>query len=138
MECDHSRAVASLEQGSSRRSTTSAVTRSRWREGVRGDQPLQTQLAKGTQHGIDVALGQRALDEEGFRRGNEGLAGERAANDVNERFRQMGEIAEGFVLDLLADAERAAEQVGSISLAFVAPFRCGYVNGARSRRHELL
>jgi len=105
---------------------------------LRGDQPLQTQLAKGTQHGIDVALGQRALDEEGFRRGNEGLAGERAANDVNERFRQMGEIAEGFVLDLLADAERAAEPVGSISLAFVAPFSCGYVNGARSRRHELL
>ena len=38
----------------------------------------------------------------------------------------MEEVAEGFVLDVLADAEGAAEQVGGIGFAVVAALRCGY------------
>ena len=40
-----------------------------------GDQPLEAEFAEGSQHGFDVAVGQRTLDEEGFGSGHEGFAG---------------------------------------------------------------
>ena len=103
-----------------------------------GEQPLKTQPAQGSQHGLDVALGPGAFDEEGLRRGDEGFAGQGAADDVDQGSGQVGEIAEGFVLDLLADAYGAAEQVGGIGTALVAAFIYGYVNGTGSGWHKSL
>ena len=48
-----------------------------------GEQPLEPQPAHGSQHGLDVALGPGAFDEEGLRGGDEGFAGQRAADDVD-------------------------------------------------------
>ena len=50
----------------------------------------------------------------------------------------MGEIAEGFMFDLPADAYGAAKQVGGIGTALVAAFIYGYVNGAGSGWHKPL
>ena len=66
------------------------------------------------------------------------LDGQRAADDVDEGSGQMGEVAEGFVFDLVADAEGAAEQVGGIGLALVVAFICGYMNGTGSRWYKPL
>src|SRR5947209_6104824 len=61
--------------------------------------------------------------------------GESAANDVDEGRREMRDVAEGFMLDLIADAEGTAEEVGLIDPAFVLAGSCGYMNSARTRRH---
>ena len=71
----------------------------------------------------------------GFGGGEEGFAGESAANDVDEGSREVGDVAEGFVADLIADAEGAAEEVGLVDPAFVLAGRCGYMNSANSRWH---
>jgi hypothetical protein len=47
----------------------------------------------------------------------------------------MRDVAEGFMLDLIADAEGAAEEVGLIDPAFVLAGSCGYMNSAGTRRH---
>jgi hypothetical protein len=58
----------------------------------------------------------------------EGFAGERTANDVDEGRREMRDIAEGFMLDLIAETEGAAEEVGLVDPAFVLAGRGGYMN----------
>ena len=83
-------------------------------------------------------MGSGAFDEEGFRGGDEGFAGEGAADDVDEGSGQVGEIAEGFMFDLLTDAAGAAEQVGGVGFALVVALIYGYMNGAGSRCHILL
>ena len=90
-------------------------------------------MAQGAEHGFDVTVGAGAFDEKGFAGGDKGFASEGAADEVDEGIGQVGEVAEGFVLDLLTDANRAAEQVGGINLIFVAAISCGYMNSARSR-----
>ena len=49
----------------------------------------------------------------------EGFAGQATADDVDQVGGEVGEIAEGFVLDLGAGAEGAAEEVGLIEFALV-------------------
>ena len=71
---------------------------------------------------------QRAIDEEGWGGGDEALAGERAADDIDERVGEVGEVAEGFVFDLATEAEGAAEQVGGAGFAFIAASSFGYMN----------
>ena len=66
-----------------------------------------------------MAVREVALDQESLRGGQELLAGQRAADEVDEIGRQMGDVAEGLVADLGANAEGAAEQVGLVELAFV-------------------
>ncbi len=85
-------------------------------------------MAQGAQHRLDVAVRQRAIDEEGLGGGDEALAGQRAADDIDERVGEVGEVAEGFVFDLAAEAEGAAEQVGGIGFAFIVASSCGYMN----------
>ena len=48
----------------------------------------------------------------------------------------MGEVAEGFVFNLLTDAKGAAEQVGGIDFAFAVASGGGYMNRTRSRWHR--
>ena len=49
----------------------------------------------------------------------------------------MGDVAEGFVLDLIADTEGAAEEVGLVDRALVLPCSCGYMNSSGYRRHAI-
>jgi ElaB/YqjD/DUF883 family membrane-anchored ribosome-binding protein len=61
-----------------------------------------------------VAVGEGALDSKSVSEWNKLLAGEGAANQLDEVCRQVGDVAESFVLDLPADAVGAAEQVGLV------------------------
>ena len=70
-----------------------------------------------------------------FRGGEEGFAGERAAHDIDEGRGKMRDVAEGFVADLIADAEGAAEEVGLVDPAFVLAGSCGYMDSTNSRWH---
>ncbi len=79
-----------------------------------------------------MSVGPGAFDEEGLRGGEEGFAGQGAADDVDQGSGQVGEIAEGFMFDLAADAYGAAKQVGGIGTALVVALSYGYVNGAES------
>ena len=82
--------------------------------GLGGEQGLEAEAANGAEHGLDVTMGEVAFDLEGLGGREEGFAGERAANQIDQLCGEMGEVAEGFVFDLRADAEGAAEEVGLI------------------------
>ncbi len=76
------------------------------------------------------------FDPESLGGGQEGFTGQGAADEVDQRVGEVGEVAEGFVLDVAADAEGAAEQMGGIGFALVAAFSCGYMNCTGSGWHE--
>ena len=106
--------------------------------GFGGQQAFEAELAERTENSFNVAVGAGAFDQESFGGGHKGFAGERAADDVDEGIGQVGEIAEGFVFDLLAGAKGAAEQVGGIDFVFVAASSGGYMNRAGSRWHKAI
>ena len=106
--------------------------------GFRGQQAIEAELAQAAEHGFDVTVGAGTLDPESLAGGDKGFAGERAADDIDEGIGQVGEVAEGFVLDLLADAKGATEQVGGVDLVFIAASSGGYVNSARPGRHKVI
>ena len=74
-----------------------------------GDQVLQAQLAKGGQHRFDVAVRFGRHRAEGLGGGDKGFTLEGTADDVDEAFGQVREIAEGAMLDLMAFAVGVAE-----------------------------
>lgn len=86
----------------------------------------------GAEHGLDVAVREIALDQERLRDGQKLLAGEGAANEVDEVGRQVGDVAESLVVDLGAHAEGAAEQVGLVELTLVGTRCGGHMNTACS------
>jgi hypothetical protein len=100
--------------------------------GFGGEQSIEAEAADGAEDGLDVAVGEGAVDVEGVAGGEELLAGEGAADEINEVRGEMGDVAEGFVLDLRADAEGAAEEVGQIGLALVNSSCGGHVDFAGS------
>jgi hypothetical protein len=104
--------------------------------GLGGEQGIQTEAAEGAEHGLDVAVRAGAFDTEDGLGGQELLASEGAADKFDEVGGEMGDVAEGFVLDLRADAEGAAEEVGVIGLAFVGAGCGGHMNGSGPGRHS--
>jgi hypothetical protein len=104
--------------------------------GFRGKQRVEAEAANGAQDGLNVAVRTRMLNAEGRGGGEKALTGEGAADEIDEGGSEMGDVAEGFVLDLGADAEGAAEEVRLIELALVGASCCGHMNRARSRRHR--
>jgi hypothetical protein len=104
--------------------------------GLGGEQRVEAEAAHGAEDGLDVAVGEIALDQESLRGGQELLAAEGAANEVDEVGRQVGDVAESLVPDLGADAEGAAEEVGLVKLALVGTGCGGHMNLACSGRHS--
>lgn len=96
--------------------------------GLGGKQRIQAEAAHHAEYGLNVAVRQVALDKEGVGGGDELLAGQGAADDVDQLRWQVGDVAEGFVADLGADAEGAAEQVGLVKLALVGAGSGGHLN----------
>ena len=103
--------------------------------GLGTEEWLECEAAHGAQHGLDMTVRQGTQHVKRVAGREEGFAGERAANDVDEGRREMRDVAEGFMLDLIAHAEGATEEVGLIDPAFVPAGSCGYMNSARTRRH---
>ena len=82
-----------------------------------------------------MTVRERSNDANGVGGGDEGLALERAFDEVDEVIGQMGEVAEGLVSDGLSLANGASEQMGDIGLTFVDPLGRGHVYGAGSGWH---
>jgi hypothetical protein len=100
--------------------------------GLGSEQGVESQAAEGPEHGLDVAMRARAFDAEGGLGGKELLAGEGAADEFDEVGGEMGDVAEGLVLDLRADAEGSAEEVGVVELAFVGACSGGHMDSSGS------
>jgi hypothetical protein len=83
-----------------------------WPAGLGGQQGVQAEALDGAQDRLDVVMGEVALDGESLGGGEELLAGQGATDEVDEFGREVGDVAEGFVLDQGADAEGAAGEAG--------------------------
>jgi hypothetical protein len=86
----------------------------------------------GAQDGLNVAVRKVLQGAEGGRRGNKLFAGQGPANQIDELGWQVGDVAEGLVADLGAEAEGAAQEVGLIELAFVVAGCSAHMNRAIS------
>ena len=106
-----------------------AITRSRCREGL-SDKFFQAELADHGQDRLHVAVRERAYHAEGFGGGDEGLAFEGAADEVNEVIGEMGQVAESLMGDCLSLADGSSEQMGDVGLSVVDPLGRGHVYGA--------
>ena len=84
-----------------------------------------------------MAMRERARDAEG-QGGDEGLALERAFDDLDEVIGEMGEVAERLVSDGLPVADGTPEQMGDVGLTLVAPFGRSHMNGAASCCHAAI
>jgi hypothetical protein len=103
--------------------------------GLGSQQGVEAEAADGAEDGFDMAMREGAVNLEGASGGEKLLAGEGATDEIDEMRREMGDIAERFVLDLRADAKGAAEEVGLIELALVGSGCGGHVDSTGSRRH---
>jgi len=79
---------------------------------------------------VHVAVGPGAQHLEPRIERHEHLAPQRAAHDLDQRLRQMGEVTEGLVLDLTVFALATAQQVGRVHTALVAAPRGDDMNRA--------
>ena len=79
-----------------------------------------------------MAVSTRRRDLKGFTSGHKLLARQGAANQIDQRVAQMGQVAQGFVLDLAILAVSATQQMGAIDLVFVPTGGGDYVSCAIS------
>jgi len=100
--------------------------------GLGSQQGIQAQAAHGTEHGLDMAVRQVAFDDKGLGGGQESLPGQGAADEFDQVGRQVGDVAQGFVLNLGADTEGSAQQVGVVELALIGARCGGHMNAASS------
>ena len=129
------RAVASLESGASTRATRSATTRSRSGDASRRQQAVEAELLQGSEHSGDMAVGPRAGDLEQLIGGEQRLAAQGASDQLDDGVGEMGEVAEGLVLDLAVFAVGTSEQVGAVDAPLVAALRSDDMDRPSTSRH---
>ena len=71
-----------------------------------------------------------------FLGGGQGFAVQRAADEIDDAFGEMGEIAERLVLDGSSVAIGMAEQIGGVGLTLVLPLNSGHMHAACSSCHH--
>ena len=103
--------------------------------GLGGDEVVEAERLDHLEDGLDVAVGERSRDADGVGGGDEGLALERASDQVDEVIGQMGEVAEGLVSDGLPLADGPPEQMGEVGLSLIDPLGRGHMYGAGSGWH---
>ena len=94
---------------------------------------VEAERAQGPEDGHHVAVGQAAHALEAVVRRDERLAREDAADGVERRGRQVGEVAECLVFDRAVFAVGASQEVCFIDAVFIPAPRGGYMNGSASR-----
>ncbi len=97
-----------------------------------GDEPLDAELSHHAKNCRDVSVGPGALDLEGFFGWNERLATECAADEVDDLLGEVGEIADGLMLDLAVLPEASTEEVRGVDLVLVSTMVSGHMNSAAS------
>ena len=100
-----------------------------------GQEGIEFELPEGGEDGGDVAMGERAGAVEEVFGVDEGLAFEGSADEIDDGVGEMGDVAEGFMLDFTVLPEGATEQVSAVDLVIVAASGGGYVNGSTSFRN---
>ena len=85
-----------------------------------------------------MAMGERAGAVEEVIGVDEGLALEGSADEIDDGVGEMGDVAEGFMLDFTVLPEGSTEQVSAVDLVFVAASGGGYVNGTTSFRNAVI
>jgi hypothetical protein len=91
-------------------------------------QPRQLEAPKRAQHRGDMPMRQRALDRKRLLGRDQRLAGQRAAQRVHRRRRQLRDVGDRLVMHPLALADGAADQVRLIDAVAVPPPDRGYVH----------
>ena len=105
--------MASLERGSRMRARIMAVARARSLERPAVQELHEAEVAGGSQHGGDMAVGPGAEDGEGVAEGGQRDAAlEQDAESLDQIAGPFGEVGEGAFLDLAVFAEGLAEQDG--------------------------
>ena len=94
-----------------------------------GQQGIELELFEGGQDGGDVAMRERAGVMEAIFGVDEGLAFESSADEIDDGIGEMGDVAEGFMLDSAVLTEGATQEVSAVDLVFVPASSGGYVNG---------
>ena len=85
-----------------------------WPRGPGGDEGVEAEATDHRQNRFDMAMRPRAEDAKGVGGGDEGLPLERAADQVNDRDREVGEVSEGLMLDLAVLSKGASEIVTGV------------------------
>ena len=79
-----------------------------------------------------------ACDAESLSCRDEGLALERAFDDLDDMLGKMGEVAEGLMGDGLSLSNGPSEQMGDVGLPVVDPLGRGHVYAAASCWHAAI
>ena len=80
-----------------------------WPRGPGGDERIEAEPADHGQDGFDVSMRECVQGWEHFGGGYEGLPLERAADQVDDGEWQIGEVSQGFMLDLAILSKGATE-----------------------------
>ena len=88
---------------------------------------MQVELLEAAEDGSDVAVREAAQATEGSFGVDQRFAFESSADEIDDVVWEMGDVAEGLVLDLAVLAEGSAQQVGMVGLVSVAARGGGYV-----------
>jgi hypothetical protein len=102
------------------------------------DEFLQSKLADHCQDRFHMTVRTCARRTEGLSRGDEGLALERALDDVDEMLGKMGKVAEGLMGDGVTLADGSSEQMSDVGLTLVDPPGRGHMYGAASCWHAAI
>ena len=100
-------------------------------------QRSETQALHRRRHRLHVSVRAGARDLEGLLERHEGLALQRAADDLHQGIGQMREITQRLILDGAAFAVATTEQMGAIGLILVVAGRSDDVGGASTCSHRL-
>ncbi len=104
--------------------------------GASGEEGVEIELFEGAEDGGDVAMRAAAQAGEGVLGIEEGFAFEGSSDEIDNVCGEVGDVAEGLVLDLAVFSEGSAQEMGVVGLVFVAACSCGYVDRACSAWHQ--
>ena len=104
--------------------------------GRTSDEGMQAELLEGAEDGGDMAVGVAAQAGEGGLGIDQGFAFESSADEIDDVVGEVGDVAEGFMLDLAVVAEGSAQQMGVVGGVFELASGGGYMDGACSGRHR--
>ena len=104
--------------------------------GRTSDEGVQAELLEGAEDGGDMAVRVAAQAGEGGLGIDQGFAFESSADEIDDVDGEVGDVAEGFMLDLAVLAEGSAQQMGVVGGVIVVASGCGYMDSASSARHQ--
>src|SRR5262245_38352324 len=106
-----------------------------WAGRFGSEEVFQVEPAACCENRLDMAVGPALGGAESVRWGDEGFAGEGPLDEVKDAGRQVGEVAEGAVLDLAVVAVGLPQQVADVRLAAVLADDLGHMHGGAGISH---